>query len=184
MRIDLKPQSYIYPEPVLIIGSYDEKGKPNAMNAAWGMISDYNQISICLAEHKTTSNILISKAFTVSMGTLKMLTSCDYVGIVSLNKDEKKMEKSGFTTTKSKIVNAPIINELPLAIECELVSFNEETGILVGKILNVSADESILTDGKIDPSKAEFITYDGANHTYIKLGEVVGKAFTDGLKLK
>ena len=110
MRKNFGTKTFLYPQPVLIIASYDENGKPNAMNAAWGGVSDFNQISISLAKHKTTTNILKNKAFTVSIGTSKMLTSCDYVGLVSQNDVPDKFEKSGFTATKSELINAPIIN--------------------------------------------------------------------------
>ncbi len=183
MRKNFGVKTYLYPQPVLIIGSYDEFGKPNAMNAAWGGISDYDKISIALAKHKTTTNIIKNKAFTVSIGTKKMLTSCDYVGLVSSNKVPNKFEKSGFTATKSEFVNAPIINELPLALECELVEYDDEKEILVGRIKNVSVDDSALTNGEIDISKLDVIVFDPINHNYLLLGDIVGKAFDSGKAL-
>lgn len=171
--------------PVLIIGTYDENGVPDAMNAAWGMACDMNKIAITLsAEHKTVKNILKSGAFTVSMADKDNIASSDYVGIVSANDVSNKLEKSGFTVTKSTLVNAPIINELPLALECRLESYDTDTEIMIGEIVNVLADEKILTDGKIDLSKFKPITYDSAGHSYITLGEVVGRAFSDGKALK
>ena len=155
------------------------------MNAAWGGIHDTNQIGICLSpEHKTVKNILDRKAFSVSMADAAHVAACDYVGIVSGNKEPAKVQKAGFTVTKSEIVDAPVINELPMALECKLVSYDENSGYMVADIVNVCADESVLTDGKIDPSKLNPITYDPVNHTYIKLGEVVGHAFQDGKSLK
>lgn len=183
MRKDFGPNTYLYPMPVLVIGSYDEFEMPNAMTAAWGGISDYNQISIALASHKSTENILKSKAFTVSMGTVKMMKECDYVGIVSQNDVFDKFERSGFTASKSKFVNAPIINELPMTLECELASFDEKTEILTGKIINVSCDEEALTNGLIDVFKLNPLTYDPINHKYVSLGKVVGEAFNEGKKL-
>lgn len=176
-RKDLGSQTYLYPMPVLVIGTYDEKGHPNAMTAAWGGISDYHQIFICLAEHKTTDNILKSEAFSVSPATKKTIWEADYVGLVSQNTVPDKIIKSGLTPIKSNVVTAPLFKEFPLSLECRLISFNPETGILLGDIVNVSVDESILTNGKIDPQKADFLVYDGANHDYLKVGEVVGKAF-------
>lgn len=171
--------------PVLIVAAYDEEGKPNAMNAAWGGIFTDDHIGICISEgHKTTKNILATKAFTVSMATVEQLTACDYVGIVSGNKEPDKFAKAGFTATRSEVANAPIINELPLTLECEMVSYDIESNHLVGHILNVSASEHILTDGKIDYRKLRPITYDPINHHYIELGAVVGNAFSDGKKLK
>ena len=172
--------------PVFIVGTYDENGKPNAMNAAWGGIDYDDQINLCLsADHKSTINLQKAKAFTVSMGTVEQLVACDYVGITSGNKVEDKFEKAGWHATKSEFVNAPVINELPMTIECELVSYDPEMCHLVGRIVNVSADESILDEkGKIDPKKLRPITYDPVNHKYIALGEVVGNAFSDGKKIK
>lgn len=185
MKINFGTQTFMYPMPVLIIASYGSDGTPDAMNAAWGGIHDTNQIGICLSpEHKTVKNILDRKAFSVSMADAAHVAACDYVGIVSGNKEPAKVQKAGFTVTKSEIVDAPVINELPMALECNLVSYDENSGYMVADIVNVCADESVLTDGKIDPSKLNPITYDPVNHTYIKLGEVEGHAFQDGKSLK
>ncbi len=182
MRKNFGTKPWVYPMPVFIIAAYDENGKANIMNAAWGGISEEDQIMICLsADHKTTKNIELSKAFTVSPGTAKQVKACDYVGIVSGNDEPNKTEKSGFTVTRSEFVNAPIINELPMTLECELISYNSETCILLGKIVNVSADESILSEkGKIDAEKLMPISYDPVSHLYRVIGEKVGKAFSDG----
>lgn len=185
MRKNFGAKTAVYPMPVFIIGSYDENEVADAMNAAWGGISEENEISICVsADHKTTKNILARKAFTVSMATADTVVPCDYVGIVSGNDTPDKMEKAGFHTTKSEFVDAPLIDELPMAIECELISYDEESCRLVGKIVNVSADESVLTDGKVDVAKLRPITYDSMGHGYYVLGEKVGNAFKDGLTLK
>lgn len=172
--------------PVFIVAAYDNEGKPNAMNAAWGGIYTDNMIGICLSEdHKTTQNILTTRAFTVSMATADQVVACDYVGIVSGNKEPDKFLKAGFHATKSEFVNAPIIDELPMTLECELVSYDTETCFMVGKIVNISADEKILNEnGKIDLSKLRPITYDPCNHDYIELGAKVGNAFSDGKSLK
>ena len=175
----------LYPMPVLIIGTYDENGVPDAMNAAWGGISDSTQISICVsAGHKTTKNILARGAFTVSPADAANVVAADFVGIVSANNDPDKMKKSGWTAVKSEKVDAPVFEQLPMTLECKLVSYDEESCRLVGEIVNVSADENILTGGKIDLSKFSPITFDPANNDYIALGEKVGKAFSDGAKLK
>ena len=186
MRKNFGSKAWCYPMPVFIVGTYDENGKPNAMNAAWGGIDYDDQINLCLsADHKSTINLQKAKAFTVSMGTVEQLVACDYVGITSGNKVEDKFEKAGWHATKSEFVNAPVIDELPMTIECELVSYDPEMCHLVGRIVNVSADESILDEkGKIDPKKLRPITYDPVNHKYIALGEVVGNAFSDGKKIK
>lgn len=168
--------------PVLIIATYDKNGVPDAMNAAWGIITNMNEISISMAEHKTTENLAKTGAFTVSMATADTVAASDYVGIESAKKVPDKFEKAGFHATKSEYVNAPLIDELPMALECKVKSF--EKGILIGEIVNINADESILTDGRIDPAKLKPICYDPVNNDYLVLGEKVGNAFKDGLKLK
>ena len=186
MRKNFGAKPYTYPQPVLIIASYDENGTPDAMNAAWGGISDDTQISMCLsAGHKTVKNILKRKAFTVSMADAANVAACDYVGIVSANDVPDKLEKAGFHTTRSEFVDAPLIDELPMALECRLVSYDEESCPMVGEIVNVSAEEGVLDEnGKIDPGKLQPITFDPVNNAYLKLGEKVGNAFRDGLALK
>ena len=186
MRKNFGAKPMCYPMPVYIIAAYGADGIPNAMNAAWGGISEEEEISICIsAEHKTTENILRSKAFTVSMATEAQVVACDYVGIVSGNKEPDKFAKAGFHATKSEFVDAPLIDELPMALECQLVSYDPESCRLVGRIVNVSADESVLgADGKIDPEKLRPITYDPVHHHYLTLGKKVGHAFKDGLALK
>lgn len=185
MRKNLGAKAILYPMPVLIIGSYDENGIPDAMNAAWGGISEETQISICVSDtHKTAANIIARKAFTVSIADAENVVAADYVGIVSGNKEPDKIKKAGWTAVKSEKVDAPIFNELPLALECKLISYDEESCRLVGEIINVCADERILTDGKVDLSKFSPITYDTVNHDYLTLGEKVGNAFSDGMKLK
>jgi flavin reductase (DIM6/NTAB) family NADH-FMN oxidoreductase RutF len=171
--------------PVLIIAVYDQAGVPNAMNAAWGGMFTDEHIGICISQgHKTTKNILATNAFTVSMATAEQVVACDYVGIVSGNRERDKVAKAGFATERSEVVNAPIIKELPMTLECEMVSYDEESCHLVGRIVNVSADESILTDGKIDYAKLRPITYDPVNHHYVELGAKIGNAFSDGKRLK
>lgn len=185
MRKNFGAKPILYPQPVFIIGSYDENGKPDAMNAAWGGISESNEISMCLsAGHKTVKNILVKKAFTVSMATADTVVPCDYVGIVSGNKEPKKLEKAGFHAIKSNFVDAPVFEELPMAVECKLISYDPETCRMVGEIVNVCAEESVLTDGKIDPMKLRPITFDGMNNAYYVLGEKVGNAFSDGSSIK
>lgn len=186
MRKNFGAKPYTYPQPVLIIAAYDENGTPDAMNAAWGGISDDTQISMCLsAGHKTVKNIQARKAFTVSMADAAHVVACDYVGIVSGNKVPDKFEKAGFHATKSEFVDAPLIDELPMALECTLVSYDPKACRLVGEIVNVSADERILDEsGRIDPAKLEPITFDPVNNAYLKLGEKVGNAFKDGMQLR
>lgn len=186
MRKNFGAKPWTYPQPVFILAAYGEDGTPNAMNAAWGGISDDREISLCIsAGHKTTADILARKAFTVSMATAAQVVPCDYVGIASGNNVPNKLEKAGWHTTKSEYVDAPLIDELPMAVECRLVSYDPESCRLVGEIINVSADESVLdAQGKIDPDKLEPITFDPIHNTYRKLGEKVGNAFRDGAALK
>ena len=185
MRKNFGAKPICYPQPVFILAAYDENGVPNAMNAAWGGISDDKEISFCIsAGHKTTHDILARKAFTVSMADAAHVVECDYVGVVSGNDVPDKLDKCGFHTTGSEFVDAPLIDELAMALECRLVSYDPETCRLVGEIVNVCADESVLTDGKIDPAKLRPITFDPMNNAYLVLGEKVGNAFSDGLKLR
>lgn len=181
-RKSFGPKPLLYPMPVLIIGTYNEDGTANAMNAAWGMISDFNEISISLSEHKTTENLRNRKAFTVSVATEDQVVACDYVGIASGKTTPNKFEKAGFHVLRSEFVDAPIIEELPLTLECKVKSF--EDGILTGEIVNISVDESILNGDKIDPKKLKPISFDPSNNNYLSLGEIVGEAFKDGFKIK
>ena len=186
MKKDFGSKSWLYPMPVLIVTAYDEQGMPNVMNAAWGGMFTDETIGICLsAGHKTTKNILATHAFTVSMATVDQVTACDYVGIVSGNKVPDKFARAGFHATTSAHVNAPLIDELPIALECKLIDYDPESCILRGEIINVCVDERVLdAQGKVDPAKAQPIIFDPFNHTYLKVGEKAGNAFSDGKKLK
>ena len=185
MRRNFGAKPICYPQPVFILAAYDENGVPNAMNAAWGGISDDREISFCIsAGHKTTHDILARKAFTVSMADAHHVVECDYVGVVSGNDVPDKLSRCGFHTSRSEFVDAPLIDELAMALECRLVSYDPGTCRLVGEIVNVCADESVLTGGKIDPAKLRPITFDPVNNAYLALGEKVGNAFQDGLKLR
>lgn len=186
MRKNFGAKPMCYPMPVYILASYGADGTPNAMNAAWGGISEETEISLCIsAEHKTTENILARKAFTVSMATADQMVACDYVGVVSGTKVPDKFARAGFHATKAEFVDAPLIDELPMALECSLISYDPETCRLVGRIVNVCADEAVLGEnGKVDVQKLRPITYDPMNHHYLVLGEKAGRAFHDGLALK
>ena len=184
MKKDFGSKTWIFPMPVLMIGTYDEQGVPNMMNAAWGGCSLEDEISICIdSTHKTWANIQGKKAFTVAFGTVDTVKACDYLGIVSGNETPDKLAKSGFTVAKSAHVDAPVVNELPLVLECELRAMDEESCRVVGKIVNTAADESILTDGKVDIAKLRPICFDTCGHAYNAIGEKVAAAFSCGKEL-
>lgn len=182
-NFDVKP--WFYPLPVLLVGSYDESGKADLMNAAWGGLYDANKVVLCLsAGHKTTKNILVKKAFTVSFADAAHVVASDYVGLVSANNEMEKLQKAGFHAVKSEQIDAPLFEELPMTLECRLLKVTED-GNLIGEIVNISADESILdADGTINPEKLCPISFDPIRNVYVKMGDVVGKAFTDGAALK
>lgn len=182
MKISLGTKALFYPQPVLLISSYDASLSPNIMTAVRGGVADIDKIFICIDHnHKTMENILLHKEFTVSIGTSDYVKNADYVGIVSQKKEINKVEKSGFTLTKSENVKAPIINELPLTLECELISFDSSTDYLFGRVVNVLCEENILTENKkIDLRKLKPLIYDTSNHKYVSVGEDVGDAFKDG----
>ena len=174
------------PMPVLIIGTYDDKGTPNAMNAAWGTQCDMDKITIFLSKHKTTDNLKLKKAFTVAFATKSTLIESDYFGIETGAK-LNKIEKVGFHASKAEHVDAPIFDEYPVTVECEMIDLCEDGGDyrLIGKVVNVVADEAYLNEkGKVDLGKLELISFDSAINAYRIVGEVVGKAFGDGLKIK
>lgn len=185
MRKNFGKKSWFYPLPVLIISTYDENGNPDAMNAAWGGLYDADKVVLCLsAGHKTTKNIQSKGAFAVSFANADHVVPADYVGLVSANNEPEKMKKSGFHTTKSEFVDAPLIDELPVTLECKLLKVNED-GNIIGQIVNVSIDESVLNEaGSLDMSKFQPIAFEPANNGYHVLGERVGNAFRDGAELK
>ena len=185
MRKNFGSQHWLFPQPVLMIATYNEDGTPDIMNAAWGGISDSDEISISISNtHKTAKNLLKRGAFTVSFATADQVAACDYVGLVSGNKVPDKFARAGFHAVKSEFVDAPLVEELPMALECRVRSYDTETDILRGEIVNVCADETVLTDGKIDPAKLRPIVFDPVNHDYLELGAKAGKAFSEGNKLK
>ena len=184
MKKNFGVKNWMFPMPVLMIGTYDEDGMPNMMNAAWGGITLEDQITICIdTGHRTWTNIAKRKAFTVAFGTADKVAACDYLGLVSGNKTPGKVARSGLTVVKSGFVDAPVVNELPLVLECELASMNEENCNVVGKILNCAVEESAMTDGKPDAEKMKPICFDTCQHVYRIMGESVAKAFSAGKAL-
>ncbi len=184
MRRNFGTKSWFYPLPVLIIGTYNEDGTADAMNAAWGGLYDADQVVLCLsAGHRTTANIKKRGAFTVSFADAAHVVASDYVGMVSANAESAKMEKSGFHASRSEFVDAPLIDELPVALECKFIKVNED-GNVIGKIVNISVDESVLGADGIDFGKFRPISFEPAHNGYHVLGERVGSAFKDGAALK
>ena len=188
MMKDIKTKTAIFPMPVLMISTYNEDGSVDVMNAAWGMMLDMDRIVLNLTEtHKTVKNIKRNKAFTVSLADKEHMIEADYFGIVSANNTLDKFEKSGMSATKSDRVNAPIINEFPVCMECEFIEYQDsDTGCgVIGKVVNVKAADKVLDeDGNVDASKINALIYDPFNHNYYVTGEKVGKAFSEGRNLK
>ncbi len=187
MRKKIKTTEAIFPMPVLMIATYNEDGSVDVMNAAWGTMLERDQVILNLTEtHKTVKNIKQRKAFTVSIADAKHAAVADYFGVVSANNTPNKFEKSGLTAIKSQTVDAPIIKEFPICMECQFIEYQDgEYGCgVIGKVINVTADETVMTGDKVDISKVEAIAFDPYTHGYYKVTERVGEAFKDGLKLK
>lgn len=184
MKKNIKTTEAIFPMPVLMIATYNEDGSIDVMNAAWGTMLERDQVILNLTEtHKTVKNIRNRKAFTVSIANAKNVVAADYFGVVSGNNTPNKFENSGLTATKSDNVDAPIINEFPICLECELLEGESDWGI-VGKVVNVSCDEEVMNGDNVDINKLEAIAFDPYTAGYYKVNERVGNAFKDGLQLK
>lgn len=179
---------WMLPQPVLIIGTYDEQGNPNAMNAAWGGQWDAKEIMIAMGAHATTENLNRRREFTVAFATRRTMTAADFVGIVSAKHDSDKMRKTGWKAVKSEHVDAPVFTDFPMTLECrikEKIDESEEGYYIVAEIVDILVDDAYLaSDGKPDVEKMQLITYDPVHHGYIALGERVGNAFSDGKSLK
>ena len=186
MRLNYGAKSWICPQPVFVVGTYNSDGTPNAMTCVWGGQSSESEILLSLGEeHATTKNIIERKMFTVSMATADHAVRCDFIGLVSANFYEGKMEGSGFTTEPAQFVDAPIIKELPITFECRLMDYDPATGHLFGQIVNLTIEKSVLgTNGRPDPALVKPLIYDPANQYYYSVGEKVGKAFKIGKELR
>lgn len=187
MRKTLKQTEGIFPMPVLMIATYNEDGSVNVMNAAWGTMQARGNVALQLTEsHKTVKNIKERKAFTVSIADAAHVVEADYFGVVSGNREPEKFENSGMTATKSEVVDAPVINEFPVCMECEFIEYQADTygcGV-IGKVVRITADESVMNGDTIDMSLVNAIAFDPYTHGYYKVTERVGEAFKDGLQLK
>ena len=183
MRKNIKVTEGIFPMPVLMIATYNEDGSVNVMNAAWGTMLERDQVMLNLTEtHKTVQNIKERESFTVSIADSNHVKEADYFGIVSGNDTPNKFAKSGLTYSKSENVDAPIINEFPICLECKFIEYGE-SGV-IGKVVNVTADESVMDGDNVDISKVSAIAFDPYTHGYYKVTERVGNAFKDGFELK
>lgn len=187
MKKQIKTTEAIFPMPVLLISTFNEDGSVDVMNAAWGTMLDRDLVALNLSEtHKTVENIKARKGFVIHIADAKHVVEADYFGVVSGSEEPEKFLKSGMTYTKSDLVDAPVINELPIAMECEFVEYqSDDTGLgVIGKVLRTSVEEANMKDGKVDVDSIEAIVFDPYTHGYYKVGGRVGEAFKDGFKLK
>lgn len=187
MKKEIKVKEGIFPMPVLLIATYNEDGSVNVMNAAWGTMQDVDKVALNLTEsHKTVKNIKANGAFCVHIADAKHVKEADYFGVVSGNKVNDKIAGSGLTARKSDIVNAPVINELPICLECSFIEYQDNAyGVgVIGKVERIIAEDRLFVDGKLDMDKVEAIAFDPYTHGYYKVGGRVGNAFSDGLELK
>lgn len=187
MRAKLNITEGIFPMPVLMVATYNEDGSVNVMNAAWGTMQERGTVALNLTEtHKTVKNIKARGAFTVSIADAAHVAEADYFGVESGNKVPDKLTRAGLTAGRAETVDAPVINEFPLCLECEFIEYQGgQYGCgVIGRVVNVTADESVLVDGKPDMSRVNAIAFDPYTHGYYRVAERVGEAFQDGLKLK
>lgn len=185
---EFKPKAWLLPQPVLILGTYNADGTPNAMNAAWGGQWDHNRIMISLGSHATTENLKACPDFTVAFATEKTMVAADYVGIVSGKQQPDKIARTGWKHCKGSVVNAPIFTDFPMTMECRVVEKLDESSTgcyVIAEILNIVCDDNyIAEDGKPDVEKMGLITFEPVHNGYVVLGKRVGNAFADGKALK
>lgn len=187
MKQAIKTTEAIFPMPVLLVATYNEDGSVDVMNAAWGTMLDRDRVALNLTEtHKTVENIKQRKGFVVHIADAAHVVEADWFGVVSSKTEKDKFAKSGLTATKSALVDAPVINELPVALECEFVEYqNDDTGLgVIGHVLQTSVESSKIKDGKVDVESLNAIAFDPYTHGYYQVTNRVGDAFKDGLKLK
>ena len=177
MKKDFGVKTWLLPMPVLMVGSYNDDGTANVMTAAWGGTGSDDLLTVCIdSGHKTWANIEKHKAFTVAVGVEAEVKACDALGCVSGNKVADKVARVGWHADKSAHVDAPVVRELPLVFECELVSMDENTCLVVGRVVNVAAEDTVLTDGKPDSAKIKPIAYDPLQLAYRNMGAAVASA--------
>ncbi|MBO6054014.1 MAG: flavin reductase family protein [Oscillospiraceae bacterium] len=187
MKKNLGSKPALFPMPVTVVSAYDAFGVPNAMTAAWVQISDMDKIALFVdPDHKTMKNILETKAFTVAIADVEHMAEADFIGIASGNTMEDKLGKSGLHTVKSEFVNAPVIEEFPVSLDCELVDIidSEHAYAMIGKIVNTSVEETVIgEDGKVDPEKIHALIFDQFRNGYYAVGEKVGRGWNAGMEL-
>ena len=185
---NFKPKAWMLPQPVLIIGTYNNDGTPNAMNAAWGGQWDMTEIMISMGAHATTDNLNRKGDFTLAFATVDTMAAADYVGCVSARKQPDKMAATGWDAVRAEHVDAPVFTCFPMTLECRIKEklYESETGCyIIAEIVNIVCDEKFLAaDGRPDVEKMDLITFDPIHNGYISLGQRVGNAFRDGLALK
>lgn len=187
MKRQISTTEAIFPMPVLLISTFNEDGTVDVMNAAWGTMLSRDKVALNLTEtHKTVENIKARKGFVIHIADAKHVVEADYFGVVSGNNEKEKFAKSGMSFIKSDIVDAPVINELPIAMECEFIEYqSDETGLgVIGKVVRTSVEEEYLKDDKVDIDELQAIAFDPYTHGYYKVSGRVGEAFKDGMKLK
>lgn len=187
MKKDLDVKPYLFPMPVLMIATYGDDGTVDVMNMAWGGICAENMVSLNIdTDHKTAKNIKKRGAFTLSIADIPHIQAADFFGIASGNKMEDKFARSGLTAVKSEKVDAPVVQEFPLTLECKVVEDKMEVygHHVLGEIVGVLADESVLDEtGKVDASKLNAFVFDQFRSGYYAIGEKVGQAWHTGAPL-
>ena len=187
MKLPIKNTEAIFPMPVLLVSTYNDDGTIDVMNAAWGTMLDRERVALNLTEtHRTVENIKRRKGFVVHIADAAHVVEADWFGVVSGKTEKDKFAKSGLTAVKSTLVDAPVINELPIAIECEFIEYQSDaTGLgVIGKVLQISVEDAHMKDGKVDVESLNAIAFDPYTHGYYLVSRRVGEAFKDGLKLK
>jgi len=185
MKKSLGVKPYLFPMPVLMVATYDEDGVVDVMNMAWGGICEDNMVALNISEgHKTAQNIQARGAFTVSIADAAHLAEADFFGMASGNDMADKFVRSGLHAVKSEYVDAPVVTEFPVTLECKVVQTQTDIGYrVVGEIVNVLADEEVLNEnGKVDPAKLNAFLFDPFRHEYYAVGEKIGQAWSSGRK--
>lgn len=187
MKKSFGVQPYLFPMPTYMIGTYNEDDTVDVMMMAWGGICDTDMVALNLsADHKTVANLKARKAFTLAIPGVDTLKESDFLGIASGNKMPDKLARTGLHAVKSEKVDAPVIEEYPVTLECTVEKFEDEPyGLRVlGRIVNVLADEKTLDEkGKIDAGKINAFVFDQMRNGYYAIGEKVGQAWNAGAEL-